>query len=228
MTTATVVIPLDLEARARHSLGVSHAVIYDMVGGAIERHGGANGRLLDVGCGRGDLRHAVSHLVTSYAGIDAVRYESWPVDCEFRLADLDTDDALVGEGAADVVVAVETVEHLQNPWAFFRHLSALVAPGGLVIVTTPNQLSLLSLLTLVVRRRHSAFQDAQYPAHLTALLESDLYRCARAARLDVVETRYSAWGRMPFVPWHYPKWLAGAWPRRLSDNVMLVARKPHV
>ena len=100
--------------------------------------------------------------------------------------------------------------------------------GGLVIVTTPNQLSLLNLVTLAIRRRHSAFQDVHYPAHRTALLESDLVRCAHAAQLDVVEIRHSGWGRLPLVPWHYPGWLAATWPRRLSDNVMLVARKPHV
>jgi len=225
MTAPAVAIPLDLETRARQSLGVSHAVIYTMVADAIERHRG-RGRLLDVGCGRGDLRPVVERLVTSYQGVDAVRYEAWPVECEFGHADLDCDEWPGVRGDADVVVAIETIEHLENPWAFLRQLSSLAVPGGLVIVTTPNQLSLISLLTLAIRCRYSAFQDAHYPAHRTALLESDLVRCALAARLDVVEIRYSAWGRLPLVPWHYPRWAAAAWPRRLSDNVMLVARKP--
>ena len=228
MTARALAIPLDLEARARQSLGVSHAALYAMVASAVERHGGAGGRLLDVGCGRGDLHHVVAHLVGSYAGVDAVRYEAWPAECEFRHADLDSVEWPGVEGGADVVVAVETIEHLENPWAFLRRLGALVVPGGLVIVTTPNQLSLLNLVTLAIRRRHSAFQDVHYPAHRTALLESDLVRCAHAAQLDVVEIRHSGWGRLPLVPWHYPGWLAATWPRRLSDNVMLVARKPHV
>ena len=36
--------------------------------------------------------------------------------------------------------------------AFVRELVRIVKPGGVVIVTTPNQLSALSLLTLLVRR----------------------------------------------------------------------------
>ncbi len=80
--------------------------------------------------------------------------------------------------AADVVAAVETIEHLENPRAFVRELVRLVKPDGWVIVTTPNQLSLLSLITLLIKHRFSAFQDVHYPAHLTALLEVDLKRIA--------------------------------------------------
>ena len=91
--------------------------------------------------------------------------------CRCRLADQ----------FADVVAAVEVVEHLENPRAFCRELARIVKPGGWVVVTTPNQLSLLSLLTLVVKQRFSAFQDVSYPAHITALLETDLRRIARNA-----------------------------------------------
>ncbi len=45
-----------------------------------------------------------------------------------------------------------------------------------MIVTTPNQLSLLSKLTLVLKNEFNAFQAGSYPAHLTALLEADLRR----------------------------------------------------
>jgi len=64
-----------------------------------------------------------------------------------------------------------------------RSLVALARPGGWVLVTTPNQLSWLSLLCLVVKNRFAAFQDVHYPAHLTALLEVDLRRLAREASL---------------------------------------------
>ena len=128
-------------------------------------------------------------------------------------------------GAA-LVAAVETIEHLENPWAFMRHLAELAAPGGWVIVTTPNQLSALSVLTLILKRRFSAFQDVHYPAHRTALLASDLGRIGQAAELEIMDVDYSLQGRIPCTGWHYPIALARRWPRALSDNLMLVARKP--
>jgi len=129
----------------------------------------------------------------------------------------------MADGVADVVAALETIEHLENPWAFVRRLRALAKPGAWVIVTTPNQMSALSVLTLLVKRRFSAFQDPQYPAHRTALLECDLERAAREAGLEPAEWAYSLHGRVPLTPWHYPLALARCFPRALSDNLMLLA-----
>ena len=54
---------------------------------------------------------------------------------------------------------METIEHLENPRAFVRKLVRLAKPGGWVVVTTPNQRSLLSLLTLMTKGKFSHFQD---------------------------------------------------------------------
>jgi 2-polyprenyl-3-methyl-5-hydroxy-6-metoxy-1,4-benzoquinol methylase len=129
------------------------------------------------------------------------------------------------DDCADAVVAVETIEHLENPRAFLRELARLAKPGGWVVVTTPNQLSLLSLMTLAIKHRFSAFQDAHYPAHLTALLEIDLKRIASESKLRDVSVAYSQRGRIVFTPWHYPRFLATLFPRALSDNVLLIGRK---
>ena len=92
-------------------------------------------------------------------------------------------------------------------------------------MTTPNQLSVLSLITLLVKGRYSAFQDVHYPAHLTALLEVDLRRIATECGLTDVVIVYSQHGRVVLTPWHYPRWLAGLFPRWMSDNVLLIGRK---
>jgi hypothetical protein len=82
-------------------------------------------------------------------------------------------------------------------------------------------------MTLLVKRRFSAFQDAHYPAHRTALLESDLCRMAAASGLEVVDIGYTGRGRIPLAASHYPAAMSRRWPRALSDNLMVVARKPH-
>jgi SAM-dependent methyltransferase len=218
--------PVELEARARRSLGVSDTAIYKMVNRALAERRIGGGLLIDVGCGRGDLWPYVRGRFARYIGIDAVRYEGLPADAEFHRGDLDGGKILLPDGCADVVAAVETIEHLENPRAFARELARLARPGGWVIVTTPNQLSLLSLATLVVKNRFSAFQDVHYPAHLTALLEVDLRRIAAECGLTDVGVAYSQQGRLVLTPWHYPRPLAALLPRALSDNLLLIARKP--
>jgi 2-polyprenyl-3-methyl-5-hydroxy-6-metoxy-1,4-benzoquinol methylase len=224
MSTPSLALTAGVEARARQSLGSSHDAIYQMVAAAIERHQASRGRIVDVGCGSGGLFQVLGHRFQSYCGLDAVRYDGLPAAAEFHRVDLDAAEwpALPSAG---VVAAVETIEHLENPWAFMRHLAGLSEMGGLVVVTTPNQLSLLSLVTLLIRRRFSAFQDAHFPTHRTALLESDLVRAAAECGLDVLEVGYTHRGRLPLTPWHYPAVVARLAPRRLSDNLMVVARR---
>jgi 2-polyprenyl-3-methyl-5-hydroxy-6-metoxy-1,4-benzoquinol methylase len=215
----------NLVDRARLSLGASSSAVYAMVAARLDAHDIRGGRLLDAGCGGGALWRVVRHRFTECWGLDAVRYDGLPADVEFRQVDLDA-PGWPPVPASDVVAAVETIEHLENPWAFMRQLAAHTTPGGWVLVTTPNQLSVLSLGTLLSKQRFSAFQDAHYPAHRTALLESDLRRAVVAARLEPIEVAYSLSGRLPLTGWHYRRSIADTFPRALSDNLIIVARKP--
>ena len=226
MSVSALSDTLNVEARARQSLGSSHDAIYRMVDAALAARDISGGRLIDVGCGTGGLWRVLSRRFDSYCGLDAVRYEGFPGSADFRQINLDAPHWGVADGDADVVAAVETIEHLENPWAFMRALVRLARPGGWVIATTPNQLSALSLITLLAKRRFSSFQDGHYPAHRTALLEVDLRRIAGECALENPEIGYSHSGRVPLTGWHYPAGLARLSPRRLSDNLMIIARKP--
>jgi len=213
-----------LDVRARQSLGASEPVIHQAVAAAL-RERSASGVLADVGCGSGHLWREVERMFCRCVGVDVVRYAGLPADVEFQRADIDLVPLPLADRSADVVAAVETIEHLENPWSFCRELARIVRPGGWIVITTPNQLSLLSLATLVVKRRFSAFQDAAYPAHRTALLEVDLRRMAAECSLVDVVVAYTGSGRVPLAPAHYPAWLSRVFPRALSDNVLLIGRR---
>lgn len=215
-----------LEWRARQTLGSSSDAIYDMVAQAVRSRRISGDLLVDVGCGQGALWPLLKPSFSSYCGVDAVRYEGLPPNANFRPADLDRPDWPIEAGIADLVVALETIEHLENPWAFMRNLVRIARPGGWIAVTTPNQLSWLSLATLVVNRRFTAFTDACYPVHKTALLESDLCRMAGECRLEDVALDYSLMGRLPKLRRHYPRAVARRFPRAMSDNLMVIGRKP--
>jgi SAM-dependent methyltransferase len=215
----------DIESRARQSAGRSSTHVYQMVYAALERRGIQGGTLLDVGCGEGNLWSAVSHRFDTYAGADIIRYEAFPGTAQFFRIDLASELCELAESSADVVAAVEIIEHLENPRAFARQLVRAARPGGWVVVTTPNQLSVLSKLSLLLKNQFNAFQDASYPAHLTALLESDLLRIAAECGLTSVSIEYSTRGRVPLTGAHFPRLLSGLLPREFSDNVLLIGQK---
>jgi len=213
-----------VEARARQSLGRGHGRIHALVASLCASRG-AGGTLVDVGCGTGDLWRATKDRFTRCIGVDAVRYPDLPREIAFERADLDRDPLPIADGAADVTAAVEVIEHLENPRAFLRELVRVTKRHGWVVVTTPNQLSVLSLLTLVAKGQFSAFQRGDYPAHRTALLEIDLRRMAAESGLADVEIAFTRWGRLPLSGWHYPAAIAALAPRRLSDNVAMIGRR---
>jgi SAM-dependent methyltransferase len=215
------------EERARRSLGSSGDAIYRMVERAVRARHPGGGTLVDVGCGSGLLWPHVRGHFGRYVGVDVLRYDGFPADGEFIALDLDRGDAPLPDGVADVAAGVETIEHLENPRAFVRMLVRLARPSGWVMITTPNQLSLLSRATLLLRGEHNAFRDASYPAHITALLEVDLRRIAAECGLAEIGVAYTGSGRVVGTGRHYPRWMSRMWPRGLSDNVLLAGRKPH-
>jgi 2-polyprenyl-3-methyl-5-hydroxy-6-metoxy-1,4-benzoquinol methylase len=216
------------EVRARQSRGISNQVVLSMVERALDRRQLSGACVVDVGCGAGDLYTVVRSRFAQYIGVDVVRYEDFPEEARFCRFDLDSGQIPLSEACADAVVAVEVIEHLENPREFARQLVRLVKPGGWVIITTPNQLSFLSLLTLVVKHRFQAFQDVHYPTHLTALLEVDLRRIAAECGLEQIQIEYSLQARLPLTASSYPRWLSRLFPRALSENVLLIGRKANL
>ncbi|HUX68199.1 MAG TPA: methyltransferase domain-containing protein [Terriglobales bacterium] len=186
--------------------------------------------LVDVGCGQGALADALRGRLQRSLGLDVVAYPglSGRPELAFHLADLNAPPFPLPAAIADAAVAVETIEHLENPRALMRELVRLARPGGLVLVTTPNQLSWLSKVSLVCKHEFTAFQEGPglYPTHITALLPTDLLRIARECGLRDCELRYSLHGRLPGSARLYPAWLSRRCPRGASDNVMLVGRTP--
>lgn len=180
--------------------------------------------LLDIGCGRGQLWPFLRHRFSRYVGVDAIRYDGFPTEGKFVQADLNGPLPAELSSTADVVVAVETIEHLENPRHLVRWMVRLVKPGGWIGITTPNQRSLLSVGTLIAKGYFSAFQDVDYPAHITALLDADLRRIATENGVWDIEIHYTAEGRVAFTPYHYPSFLSKLFPRALSDNLLLIGR----
>jgi len=213
---------------ARLSHGTSAETILQRVAHCLaERHRG-RGTIVDLGCGTGRLWTTLQPHFDQYIGVDAVRYSEFPEGLTLIECDLDNGCLAVEDAIADVVVSVETIEHLENPRAFVRTAMRILKPGGWLVITTPNQLSLLSKASLVWSNEFPAFKERPglYPSHITALLHIDLLRIARETGLVDVEMSYSQQGRIPLTSRHYPHMLSRRFPTLFSDNVLLVARKP--
>lgn len=101
-------------------------------------------RALDVGCGRGWITDRLRALGAA-TGIDphepavARARELFP-ECRFERALPEELLGREGGGGHDLIVASEVVEHVPDKLAFLGTLHALLAPGGLLLLTTPRGL----------------------------------------------------------------------------------------
>jgi 2-polyprenyl-3-methyl-5-hydroxy-6-metoxy-1,4-benzoquinol methylase len=218
---------VDDHDRASASLGQSDARLHALVRQVLTERALHAATLVDLGCGQGTLASTLQGQYDAYVGCDVVRYAQLPTapNLTFARFSLDAVPWPLQEQVADVVTAVEVIEHVENPRAFAREVHRILKPGGLAILTTPNQLSLLSKLTLVLKNQFNAFQERPglYPAHITALLEQDLLRIVREVGFKDAHIRYTHHGRIPFTARAWPRPLQG---RAFSDNVLLIAQRP--
>ena len=109
---------------------------------------------LDVGCGAGLLAEPLARLGARVTGIDATpeviavareHAAAAGLDIDYRAGDVQELD-----GRFDLVTSLEVIEHVADPAAFLKTLAARLAPGGLMILSTPNATgwSKLMMITL--------------------------------------------------------------------------------
>ena len=184
--------------------------------------------LLDFGAGGGALLTRVAAMLPDcqLSGADYLdRPQGLPERIGWTSGDLNQP---LTAPPVDIVTCSEVIEHLENPRAVFRNLFALIAPGGWLILSMPNQESIRSYVSLVLGGHFAAFRGPSYPAHITALLRADLEHMCAETGFEPPEFSYTDHGGMPKKP--DLSWQAlsfGALRGRLfSDNILMVARRP--
>jgi len=109
---------------------------------------------LDVGCGAGLLAEPLVRLGAKVTGIDAspeviaVAREhaaQQGLQIDYRVVDVQS-----VEGQFDLVTCMEVIEHVADPAAFLRALAKRMAPGGLLVMSTPNATGWSRLMMIVI------------------------------------------------------------------------------
>jgi 2-polyprenyl-3-methyl-5-hydroxy-6-metoxy-1,4-benzoquinol methylase len=213
---------------AIRSEGTSGDRIYQAIQKII-RSAGITGTVLDYGAGTGTLtKWLVSEGGFSEVHAADITPQPPSVSGISKWIEIDLNQEIPSNDEVyDLVVAAEVIEHLENPRFVCREIFRLLRPGGLAIITTPNNEHVRSLLSLIGRGHFAAFTGSNYPAHITALLRCDLARILAEAGFESVSFSHSGWGSIPFtrVTWQQISFgMLGGKP--FSDNLIVTARKP--
>jgi 2-polyprenyl-3-methyl-5-hydroxy-6-metoxy-1,4-benzoquinol methylase len=160
------------------------------------------GAIADAGGGWGELtlmlaERAEQCVLLDYAPPAA---DALPANVSAVQADLNRDWPLES-ASVDFAFSTEVIEHVENPRHFLREMMRVTKPGGHLFVSTPNNHSLASKLTFLLRGQHRQFQEQCYPAHITPLLRCDFERMAAELGLDLLGWHWSNYDTVPKLHW---------------------------
>jgi 2-polyprenyl-3-methyl-5-hydroxy-6-metoxy-1,4-benzoquinol methylase/glycosyltransferase involved in cell wall biosynthesis len=118
------------QATARHYL--------NLIERCLGRH---SGRLLEIGCGAGDLLAAAAKLGYDVTGVEYSEHAC--ARARERLGSSgrivrESIDRLTEKNYYDVCVIADVIEHVTDPREFLRQVYEVLRPGGIVIVATPS------------------------------------------------------------------------------------------
>ena len=155
---------------------------------------------LDVGCGAGLLCEPLARLGAKVTGVDASpeviavarqHASAMGLSIDYRAGDVQE-----LKGQFDLVTSLEVIEHVAEPAAFLKALARRLAPGGLLILSTPNATgwSKLMMITLgeglgrIPRGTHD-FDKFISPERMKVLLADAGLQCLDAEGIAWSPTR---------------------------------------
>lgn len=114
-------------------------------------------RVLEIGCAEG---HTLEWLKQSgycswVAGVEpyAERHPGNTAIDRFERLNIESALPDIPAASLDLILCLDVLEHLNNPWETMRQLSVLLKPGGRWIISVPNIRNYRILLDLVFRGR---------------------------------------------------------------------------
>jgi len=154
--------------------------------------------MADIGSGTGtfamEMKAQVAHVVL----LDASPPAALPQEFTAFVCDLNNTWPLPHESVS-LAVALEVIEHLENPRHFFREMHRIIMPGGHAFISTPYNLNLLARFLFFFKGQHRHFQDFSYPAHITALLPVDISRLATETGFSILSVHYNYTDVLPLL-----------------------------
>jgi len=163
--------------------------------------------ILDVGAGHGAfVMRLLDHGYRDVEAIELVpdRFQVERITCHHL--NLNDDFSLRLERRYGCIVAIEVIEHLENPFHFMRECIQLLESRGFLLLTTPNITSIKSRVDFLIKGQFRNFHDSDYegPGHIQPVSLWQLEKIASRNNLRFLVKTHSS-SRSLFRPDGTPK-----------------------
>jgi 2-polyprenyl-3-methyl-5-hydroxy-6-metoxy-1,4-benzoquinol methylase len=147
--------------------------------------GMTGGRLLEVGAGFGYFLDEARDFYSTRTGIEMSSHAAAKAAEVSGATVLPGVEALGSDDRFDTIVALHVIEHVPDPVAWVRSLARRIAPGGVMVLATPDMGSFWR------QAMGSRWPSFKYPEHLAFYDSATLPRLLEAAGLQrPVRLRY--------------------------------------
>jgi 2-polyprenyl-3-methyl-5-hydroxy-6-metoxy-1,4-benzoquinol methylase len=183
-------------------------------------------RWLDIGCGHGDLLRRIRDQwqPAELHGLDPIDWLDEDLRSDVDFHEVGAEDAQ-DLPQADRVLLVEVIEHLEAPWTDLRKAARLLAPGGRIVVSTPNISTLRNRLELAVRGNLTSFRPG-YDPHISPALPHVTARVLSQEELSVEAPVYLGADVISLTGGRvWPPALHRRYPRLTSVSVLIAASR---
>jgi len=163
-----------IEAKRRKLQGGTPPNVHETILGLLGPFKDGN-KVLDAMTFRGELANKLKRkgFVVFACDLYPEEFEAEDIDC--RSADLNI-GLPYEDSTFSSIVLCEAIEHLENPWHVIREAYRVLKPGGQLILSTPNILSLLSRFLFFTKGVFLYFSEFEFrkPYHINPLTYNEL------------------------------------------------------
>ena len=192
--------------------GTTAGVSRNQAGAALLKN---HGRLLDIGCGCGDLYSIVKDRYDEVHGIDIIPEV---VDIcikkgiKARRVDLNVENLPYEENTFDSVACFDLIEHILSPMTLLNEVRRVLKPGGEIVILTPNIRRIWTILRLIFKGKSPKTSDEVLEpydnGHIHYFTSRDIVEMLSAQGFQ--NTSVSGWGKvLSRLNWLPTKFLVG-------------------
>lgn len=158
--------------------------------------------VLEIGCGNGaTLRHLLAEgrcsIIDGIELTESVALEAKPHLRSTWIGDAEEIIFTLEENQYEVILCLDVLEHLVDPWKFVAQLSRVLKSGGIIIASIPNLRTIKVIANLTFLGSFTyADQGIMDRTHLRFFTKKSALQLFETETLSVDKWKYS-----PFAPW---------------------------